>query len=178
LSPIYIYLLYSVSCHLSCSNIGFQEEQDWYFIFLWRVTKIHPRNSRASPNRLPPSLKEDWLPKMTRLHHGGGIITYWEPDCSPQVMTVITTSRTPFRTRTEMMTKLDTLCLGLFNYAFLSCLDPVLPLFKSKAHLCTPWKWAKCLLPSSCVPNNKSFFALQIYLSVLGPVTGLDILKP
>jgi hypothetical protein len=61
---------------------------------------------------------------MIKLHPEGGVIISWKADCSPQVMTVIT-SRT---TRTEIVINQATL-----SYAYLPFPTPLLPLFQPRA---------------------------------------------
>jgi hypothetical protein len=74
---------------------------------------------------------------MMRLHPGGGAVISWEPDDSPQVMTVMTSSLEPLwesldRDNGQSEHTCD------WDYSYLCPLPPVLCLLKPITNICTP----------------------------------------
>jgi hypothetical protein len=63
-------------------------------IFTDKELKLSLRNSGALQDS-PPLQMRTITYNIMRLHSGAGVITSWEPDCSPQGMTVIKTSLEP-----------------------------------------------------------------------------------
>jgi hypothetical protein len=114
---------------------------------------------------------------MTRLQPGAGVIISWEPDCSPQVMTVIPSSRTrtnkdrdngqPGPTRAlEHVYDWNCLTLHTFVLWFL--------MYLKLTPMSVPWRWLKMgwvlTLPSPAVsqPCNQSPFSALHHVSLFG----------
>jgi hypothetical protein len=108
------------------------------------------------------------LPIMMRLHPGTRLIISWEPDCFPQVITVITSSWEPFSEPSDWdnvqpehtcdwnYLTMHSFILSPSSFLYLSsCLYPK-----------DGWRWAECLLclfPRH-VPSLFSAFTVTLYL--------------
>jgi hypothetical protein len=109
---------------LSFSHLGIKEGQECFVTTLWQGTETTPKEQQnLAGQTIPPN--EEKLPTMMRLHPGAGIIMSWEPDCSPQVMTVIITSPEPSKNKDwdndqqqPHWTTGTYLWLWLLNYAY------------------------------------------------------------
>jgi hypothetical protein len=94
----------------------------------------------------PPKWRQS--PVMMRLHTGTGVIILWEPDCSSQVTTGITTSLESLKKDRDNGYPGPIgihLWLWPFNYAYLLCPAIILCLFEAKAPVYT-LKMAECFL--------------------------------
>jgi hypothetical protein len=133
--------------------------------------KLPIRHSRALQDNHPS--KWGQLPIVMRVHPGAGTIMSWEPDCSPQVMTAITTSLEPSKNKgwdngqpspTWPLEHIcDWYCLAMHTF----CLLPLILYLKLKL-ISGPQRWLKIgwvpVLPLFMVcPElyNKSFSALH-----------------
>jgi hypothetical protein len=82
-----------------CSELFFpaamlELRKDRMITSLWQGTETSPKKQRSLAGLTTPWRGQ--LPIPMRLHPGAGVVISWEPDCSPWVMTVITSSLEPF----------------------------------------------------------------------------------
>jgi hypothetical protein len=100
---------------------------------------------------------------MMKLHPGAGIVLPWGPDCSPQVMTAITTSPELCRSRINII---------IYHQESLTMQTSPLPQFQPNT-LSVPQGWAEMhTLPLSlqdlCPVHTAPFSALHHSISSLG----------
>jgi hypothetical protein len=129
---------------LSCSYLGIKKGREWWQHLLCQGTETTPKEKqRLAGQTTPPN---GTITYSDEVHPGAGVIMSWEPDCSPQVITGITTSLEPLQNKDWDKGQAGHTCY--WDCSTMHTFAPALILCLVKACICTQrrMKMAECLI--------------------------------